>query len=91
MACEELIRQEGASAEGYYQLATLFEQKKAWPTAIKMLKKATYLDPNSIDAIDMLAAIYQRLGDETNYQACLNRGQRILTRLSRPVSEGEKA
>lgn len=87
MACEEHLRQEGASAEGYYQLAALFEQKKAWSTAIKMLKKATYLDPNYIDAIDMLAAIYQRLGDETNYQACLNRGQRILSRLSCQKSE----
>lgn len=85
-ACEEQIRQNGASAEAFYQLASLFEQKKAWTTSIKMLKKAIYLDPNYIDAIDMLAAIYQRLGDETNYQACINRGQRIISRQSRPIA-----
>jgi Tfp pilus assembly protein PilF len=50
-----------------------------------MLKKAIYLDPNYIEAIDMLAAIYQRLGDETSYQACINRGQRIISRQSRPI------
>lgn len=89
-ACEERIQKEGASAAAFYQLATLFEQKREWPTAVKMLKKAIYLDPNDIDAIDMLAAIYQRLGDENNYQACLNRGRRIVTRLSRPPIEEAK-
>lgn len=83
-ACEEQLRREGPSAETFYRLATLFEQKKEWKTAIKMLKKATYLDPNHIEAIDMLAAIYQRLGDDANYQACLNRGRRIITRLTTP-------
>ena len=87
MACEDLIRNNGPSAEAFYQLASLFEKKRDWQTAIKMLKKATYLDPNSIDAIDMLAAIYQRLGDEGNYQSCLKRGRRIITRLSRPTTE----
>jgi len=86
-ACEERIQKDGASAEIFYRLATLFEQKRDWQTAIKMLKKAIYLDPNYIDAIDMLAAIYQRLGDESNYQACLNRGRRIITRLSLPTAE----
>lgn len=82
-ACEDRIRKLGPSAEAFYQLASAFEQKKDWPTAIKMLKKATYLDPNYIDAIDMLAAIYQRLGDDSSYQACLNRGRRIITRMSK--------
>ncbi|MDD5758125.1 MAG: hypothetical protein PHI06_03480 [Desulfobulbaceae bacterium] len=82
-ACEDRLQRDGASSEIYYQFATLFEQKKEWRTAIKMLKKAIYLDPNSLDAIDMLAAIYQRLGDDNNYRACLNRGQRIISRLSR--------
>ncbi len=81
-ACEELIQREGPAAETFYRLATLFEQKTDWKTAIKMLKKATYLDPNYIEAIDMLAAIYQRLGDHANYQACINRGRRIVTRLT---------
>ncbi len=82
-ACEDQVRRCGPSAEAFYQLASLFEQKRDWKNAIKMLKKATYLDPNYIDAIDMLAAIYQRLGDESSYQACLNRGRRIITRLSK--------
>ncbi len=86
-ACEEQIQTDGSSAEIFYQLATLFEQKSEWQTAITMLKKACYLDPNYLDAIDRLAAIYQRLGDETNYLACLNRGRRIITRLSRPTTE----
>lgn len=86
-ACEEEIRAHGPSAGAFYQLATLFEKKSDWQTAIKMLKKATYLDPNSIDAIDMLAAIYQRLGDEGNYQACIKRGRRVITRLSKPTTE----
>lgn len=81
-AYEELIQRDGPSAETFYRLATLFEQKKDWKTAIKMLKKATYLEPNYIEAIDMLAAIYQRLGDQTNYQACINRGRRIITRMT---------
>ena len=83
-ACEDQIQKFGPSAEAFYQLASIFEKKKDWQNAIKMLKKATYLDPNYIDAIDMLAAIYQRLGDENNYQACLNRGRRIITRLNKP-------
>lgn len=83
-ACEDLIMRNGPSATLFCEMATLFEQKKDCYTAIKMLKKAIYLDPNHLDAIDMLAAIYQRLGDDKNYQACLNRGQRIIKRLSRP-------
>ncbi len=85
--CEDLIHKNGPSTEAFYLLATLFEKKRDWQTAIKMLKKATYLDPNSIDAVDMLAAIYQRLGDEASYQACLKRGRRIISRLSRPTAE----
>jgi chemotaxis protein methyltransferase WspC len=89
-ACEDRIRKDGPSSEIFYHLATLFEQKKEWQLAIKMLKKALYLDPNSIDAIDMMAAIYQRLGDDSNYLACLKRGQRIITRLSSPTPEVSK-
>lgn len=88
-ACEDRLQRDGASPEIYYQFATLFEQKKEWRTAIKMLKKATYLDPNYLDAIDMLAAIYQRLGDDKSYQACLNRGQRIISRLSRTTEDAK--
>lgn len=84
-ACEDRIRKNGPSAEIFYQLATLFEQKKEWHTAIKMLKKAVYLDPNAIEAVDMLAAIYQRLGDTDNYQTCTNRGRRIMKRLAAPT------
>lgn len=89
-AQEERIHKEGPTAEGFYQLATLFEQKHEWKTAISMLKKAVYLDPNSIEAIDMLAAIYQRLGDEANYQSCLNRGRRIVNRLVIPTDSTEQ-
>lgn len=89
-ACEEEIRKNGTSADIFYKLATLFEQKRHWQTAIKMLKKSIYLDPNYIDAIDMLAAIYQRLGDDSNYQACLQRGQRIISRLSSPTTAATK-
>ncbi|MBA3014972.1 MAG: hypothetical protein KKD63_10040 [Proteobacteria bacterium] len=84
-AHEDQIQKQGPTAESFYQLATIFEQKNEWKSAISMLKKAIYLDPNSIEAIDMLAAIYQRLGDEANYQSCLNRGRRIITRLAMPT------
>ena len=83
-AYEDQIRKNGPSAETFFQIATLFEQRKEWKVAIKMLKKATYLDPNAIGAINLLAAIYQRLGDTNNYQACINRGQRIMSRLATP-------
>jgi len=89
-AREEMMQKAGTSAEGFFQLASLFEQKREWKTAISMLKKALYLDPNSIEAIDMLAAIYQRLGDETNYQTYLNRGRRVITRLAMPHSSREQ-
>lgn len=84
---EDRLQKDGASPEIFYQLATLFEQKKEWRTAIKMLKKSIYLDPNFLEAIDMLAAIYQRLGDDNNYQACLNRGHRIISRQSHPTED----
>lgn len=84
---EDRIQKNGQTSENYYQLATLFEQKKEWKTAIGLLKKAVYLDPNSIESIDMLAAIYQRLGDEANYQSCLNRGRRIINRLALSASQ----
>ena len=85
-ACEEQLRKEGHSAETFYRLATLFEQKNEWNTAIKMLKKAIYLDPNYIEAIEMLASLYLRLGDNTNYLACVNRGRRIIRRLTTPAN-----
>jgi chemotaxis protein methyltransferase WspC len=88
--CEDRLRKNGPSPEIFYQLATIFEQKKEWKSAIKMLKKAVYLDPNAIEAIDMLAAIYQRLGDTDNYQACINRGRRIMKRLIIP-KKGKQA
>lgn len=87
---EELLRLNGPSAELFLKLAAIFETRKDWGSTIKMLKKAIYLDPNSIEAVDMLAAIYQRLGDEKNYQACLNRGRRIVNRMTASISS-EKA
>lgn len=89
-AHENQIQKEGPTAESFYQLATLFEQKKEWKMAISLLKKSVYLDPNSIESIDMLAAIYQRLGDEANYQSCINRGRRIINRLTIPTDTTKK-
>ncbi len=66
----------------FFLMAKIFVEMANLRQAIRMLKKALYLDPNFLEAIKLLIIIYKRQGDDTNSLACELRSQRVEMRLT---------
>ena len=79
---EKAIQHQGPSANIFYLLGNIFYEISETKNSIKMLKKALFLDPNFIEAINLLSHIYKELGDEDNFQTYTRRGKRVQQRLT---------
>lgn len=79
---EKIIQEKGPSATVFYLLASTFYDMSDFKNSIQMLKKAIYLEPNFIEAINMLSLIYKDLGDEENFQKFTRRSKRVQKRLA---------
>jgi len=82
---ENIVREKGPSANIFLLLAKNFYEMSELNNTITLLKKAIYLDPDLIEAIDLLAGIYNELGDEQNFQSLCRRSKRVKQRLSERV------
>ncbi|HFQ80518.1 MAG TPA: hypothetical protein ENK33_03995 [Desulfobacterales bacterium] len=78
--CEQYIRRHGPDKEAYFLMGMILADMDEPRLAIRMLKKAVYLDPDLVKAIDMLALLYKGLGDDNNYRVFKQRAQRVTAR-----------
>ncbi len=71
--CQSAIELDKLQAEAYYLLGLVHEQERQLETAIAMLKKAIYLEPNMPLIHLSLAALYKQTGQIKSAQrACRN-------------------
>jgi len=84
--CENVINDVGPSASIFMLLGMIYDEKKNYSLAIKSLKKAIYLYPEYIEALDLLATVYNRYGDKENYNTYNKRLLRVKDRLNRKAS-----
>jgi len=82
---EAIIHEKGPSADLFFLMAKNYYERCEFTNSISTLKKAIYLDPDLLEAIDLLAQIYKILGDEQNYQSFSQRSKRVKQRLSEKV------
>lgn len=80
---ERIIQKKGPSAQIFYHMGAIFYETHDIDNSIKILKKAIYLDPDLIEAINLLSSIYEELGDQQNFLACIKRSKRVQNRLNR--------
>jgi chemotaxis protein methyltransferase WspC len=78
---KNIIQEKGPSARIFFLLAINFYEIAEFTNCITLLKKAIYLDPDLIEAIDLLARIYKEFGDEQNFQSFSRRCKRVQRRL----------
>ena len=79
--CEAYLKEKGPLARTYFVLGVIFDEKLDFKNSVKMLKKAVYLNPEHLEAITLLAAIYKRHGDEENSSNYERRRLRVKERI----------
>lgn len=79
---EKYLKNHDPSVEIFLLMGQIFVEMDNLKPAIKMLKKAVYLNPNSLEAIKLLSLIYRRQGDTANAEAFELRSQRVAIRLA---------
>ncbi len=79
---ENYLRKNHPSSHIFLLMAKIFLEMGDLRQAAKMLKKAIYLDPDSLEAINLLAKIYKQQGDLANCRAFELRSQRVTMRLA---------
>jgi chemotaxis protein methyltransferase WspC len=60
---EEHLRQHGPSAEWYYLLGIIRDSQGQPENALKLLRKAVYLDPENVESLIHLGLLAERAGD----------------------------
>lgn len=68
---EEYLRQYGPSSEWYYLLGVIRDSMGQPDEALRLLRKAVYLDPENVESLIHLALLAERAGDldgATNYK-----------------------
>lgn len=81
--CEKHIEKHGPTSNAYFWLGTIFLEKEEKEGAIKMLRKSIYLDPENIDAMELLSTVFLQLDDTAKNKSTHKRIQRVRKRLSR--------
>jgi chemotaxis protein methyltransferase WspC len=79
---EKFLKKNPPSPHIFFLLGQIFLKMDNLRQATKMLKKTVYLNPNSLEAIKLLATIYKQQGDEANSQIFEMRSQRVAMRLA---------
>ncbi len=80
--CNDYLKHHAPSPQVFFLMGKIFLEIDKTRQAIKMIKKAVYLDPNFLDAIKLLTDIYKRQGDKANHQIFKLRSQRVAIRLT---------
>jgi chemotaxis protein methyltransferase WspC len=75
-ACEQFIRQHGASAAAYYLAGVIHDAADRKQAAADCYRKALYLEPNHADAMTHLAALLQTMGDYAGAKLLQQRARR---------------
>lgn len=88
--CEHLIKINKPEPRVFMLLGMIFDEKQDQRNAVKMLKKAIYLDPNYLDAMELLCNLYKRQADDSNHHATLRRIGKVRERLHNASPEGEE-
>lgn len=81
--CNKFIDKHGPSSQAYFWLGAILLEEMKNREALQMLRRAIYLDPENIDAMELLATIFLKIEDQENYQLTNKRITRVRNRLSR--------
>jgi chemotaxis protein methyltransferase WspC len=74
--CEAFLHAHGGHAEAYLLLGLISDARGDGPGAAGFYRKALYLDPNHGEALDHLALLMRRQGDEAGARRLANRQRR---------------
>lgn len=77
-SCEEQMRRQGPSPEGFYLLGLIRDVGGNLPEAAQHYRKALYLDPNHLASLSHLAFLLEKQGDAKGAQVLRNRVQRAV-------------
>ena len=75
--CEQHLRDGGPSAQWYYLLGVIRDSQGEYQEAVKLLRKAVYLDPESIESLIQLSLIAERAGDNDMAENYKRRAKRL--------------
>jgi len=75
-ACEQWIKQAGASAAAYYLMGVIHDAAQRTQKAADCYRKALYLEPNHADAMAQLATLLQTQGDSAGAKLLQQRARR---------------
>jgi chemotaxis protein methyltransferase WspC len=74
---EKYLRQSGPSARWYYLLGIIRDSQGRSDEALKLLRKAVYLDPADVESLVQLSLITERAGDFTTAANYKRRAKKI--------------
>lgn len=74
---EEHLRRHGPAAEWYYLLGIIRDSMGQADEAMKLLRKAVYLDPGNVDSLVHLALLAERAGDRDGAANYRRRARKI--------------
>jgi chemotaxis protein methyltransferase WspC len=72
-SCEEQMRRQGPSAQGFYLLGLIRDVGGNLPEAAQHYRKALYLNPNHLDTLSHLAFLLEKQGDAKGAQVLRDR------------------
>lgn len=72
-SCEEQMRRQGPSAQGFYLLGLIRDVGGHPPEAARHYRKALYLDPTHLDSLSHLAFLLEKQGDAKGAQVLRDR------------------
>src|SRR6185503_6966756 len=75
--CEEHLRAHGPSAQAFYLLGLVHDTPGSAVEAELYYRKALYLDPHHLEALQHLALLREKQGDLTGARLLRSRGQRL--------------
>jgi chemotaxis protein methyltransferase WspC len=82
-ACEKYIEEHGPTSQAFFWLGAIYHKKGENNEAVQMLKKAIYLDPDNLEAMELLSTIFLELSDTDQKISMNERMQRVRNRLDR--------
>lgn len=78
--CNDYLKKDPESAQGFYLLALIYNSKGESPKAESFLKKAIYLDPNHELALRLSSVLAENRGDQEAVNAFKRRLERVRQR-----------
>jgi chemotaxis protein methyltransferase WspC len=75
-ACESQMRMQGPSVDSYLLLALISDAQGDGAAAAAHYRRVLYLDPNHGEALDHLALLMRKQGDDTGARRLADRARR---------------